>query len=76
MTRVLQEPFDGAVDVSTERAVCRLLLGDMEGAEAALGLAAGSDGAAATDPEILQFAQVPLPRSVLQLFSWGKRMQW
>jgi hypothetical protein len=53
-----QEAFDGEVDVRTERAVCRLLLGDMDGAEAALGLAAAADGPAAPDPAILAYIQV------------------
>lgn len=55
-----QELFDGVVDVSTERAVCRLLLGDMEGAEAALGLSArgGGTAAAAPNPYVLGFVQV------------------
>lgn len=42
----------------TERAVCRLLLGDMDGAEAALGLAAAADGPSAPDPAILAYIQV------------------
>lgn len=53
-----QEVFDGEVDVRTERAVCGLLLGDMTGAEAALGLAAVSNGASGPDPNILAYVQV------------------
>lgn len=54
-----QEPFDGEVDVATERATCRLLLGDMRGAEAALGLPRrGGKAPAAPDPNILAFVQV------------------
>jgi hypothetical protein len=54
----LQAAFDGDVDVRTERAVCRLLLGDMDGAEAVLGLSAASDGSTGPDPGILAYIQV------------------
>lgn len=53
-----QEAFDGDVDVRTERAVCRLLLGDMDGAEAVLGLLAASNGSTGPDPTILAYIQV------------------
>ena len=57
----------------TERAVCRLLLGDMDGAEAALGLAAAADGPAAPDPAILAYIQVrPLTPCGMKL-QWGLR---
>jgi hypothetical protein len=57
----LQEAFDGEVDVRTERAVCRLLLGDMDGAEAVLGLSAASNGSTGPDPGILAYVQVCCP---------------
>ncbi len=45
--------------MATERATCRLLLGDMRGAEAALGLSRrGGEAAAAPDPNVHAFVQV------------------
>ena len=50
------QAFGGRLDVSVERAVCQLLLGCLDEAEATLGLAPGA--AAAPDPGILQFVLV------------------
>ena len=46
------------MDIATELATCRLLLGDMSGAEAVLGLAPAADGAPPPDPDVLAFVQV------------------
>ena len=54
--RLLLGRQEGDREVSVELAVCKLLLGDTEAAEAALGL--GPQAAVAPDPDVQHFVQV------------------
>ena len=50
------QTFGGRLDVSVERAVCQLLLGDPDAAESALGMAPRTGDS--PDPGVLQFVLV------------------
>ena len=57
--------FGGRLDVSVERAVCQLLLGDPDAAESALGLAPRTGGS--PDQGVLQYVLVRVCGKVAEL---------